>query len=85
VTDQLLEQDLKKLLALLRESPKTHTDLIAAMRLSSARIGSLLELLRQRNLIHAPRCFAGSRGRTVNLWEPRHPASSQDPGTSANQ
>lgn len=85
MTDQLLEQDLKKLLALLRESPKTHTDLIAAMRLSSARIGSLLELLRQRNLIHAPRCFAGSRGRTVNLWEPRHPASSQDPGTSANQ
>ena len=82
--DQLLEQDLKKLLSLLRESPKTHADLVAAMRLSSARISSLLELLRQRNLIHAPRCVAGPRGRTINLWEPRQPASSQDPGTSTS-
>ncbi len=83
MTDLLLEQDLQKLLAILREGPKTHAEIIPVMRLSSARIGSLLEILRQRNHVHAPRCVTGTRGRSVNLWELRHPAPSSDTETLA--
>ena len=78
MTDTLLEQDLQKLLALLQEAPKTHSELIVTMRLSSARIGSLLENLRRRGLIQAPHCVAGTKGRSVNLWELKLTHSVQD-------
>ena len=48
------------------------------MRLSSARIGSLLENLRRRGLIQAPHCVAGTKGRSVNLWELKLTHSVQD-------
>jgi DNA-binding MarR family transcriptional regulator len=79
--DPLLEQDLEKLLAQLREAPKTQGELVRALRLRSARIGNLLEVLRQKGVIHTTRCIADERGRTVNLWEIRTTASSAESGT----
>jgi predicted ArsR family transcriptional regulator len=80
MTDPLLAQDLQKLLALLQEGPKTHGELMTTMRLSSARIASLIRNLQQRGQIYAPRCVADSRGRTVNLWELRNTESIPEPG-----
>jgi len=78
--DPLLEQDLQKLLAALQDGPQTQTEIVPRLRLSAARVGTLLEHLRQRQLVHTPRCVSNDRGRTVNLWELRSPA---DPETLA--
>ncbi|MDA8113363.1 MAG: hypothetical protein M0Z43_01360 [Acidithiobacillus sp.] len=53
---------------------------MTTMRLSSARIASLIRNLQQRVQIYAPRCVADSRGRTVNLWELRNTESIPEPG-----
>jgi len=77
-TDPLLKQDCQKLLKLLQEAPRTHTELITAMRLSSARITSILEILQQRGQIHSPRYVTGQQGRTIEIWELKHTFSAQD-------
>jgi predicted ArsR family transcriptional regulator len=80
MADPVLERDIKKLLALLREAPHTNGELAVALRLSATRVRSLLLNLQKSGKVHAPHCITNTRGRTVNLWELRHPESSSVPG-----
>ncbi len=66
-----LERDLERIRALLRKGPKTTGELHAELRISSPRIGSLLNALYRRGEIHSPRCVPNSRGDPVYLWECR--------------
>jgi predicted ArsR family transcriptional regulator len=54
--------------------------LAVALRLSATRVRSLLLNLQKSGKVHAPHCITNTRGRTVNLWELRHPESSSVPG-----
>ena len=75
MADPRLEKDLKSLLAVLQEGPKTGAELSAATRLSANRIRSLLLHLQTQGHVHAPRSAPNDRGRPVNLWELRQAAS----------
>lgn len=80
MADALLERDLKRLLALLREGPRTNEELAAASHLRATRVRSLLLTLQRSGKVHAPHCITNACGRTVNVWELRHTESATDPG-----
>lgn len=72
MSERLLQQDQERILASLRaQGPQTAGDLSRQLRLSSARVNSLLQILQAQGRIHSPRCVPGARGNPVNLWELR--------------
>lgn len=75
MTDPRLQKDLTRLLAALQEGPKTGAELSAALHLSANRIRGLLMHLQTQGKVHAPHSVATPKGRSVNRWELRHPAS----------
>ncbi len=68
--EKLLEQDQKRLLQALQENgPQTAQELARTLRLSVPWVSSLLQEMKEKHLIHAPRCAMGSRGNPINVWE----------------
>ncbi|XTI73808.1 hypothetical protein ACQAYK_12810 (plasmid) [Acidithiobacillus sp. AC3] len=54
-----------------KQGPQTAGDLSHQLRLSSARVSSLLTALQTQGQVHSPRCVPGNRDNPVNLWEIR--------------
>ncbi len=68
--EKLLEQDQKRLLQALQENgPQTAQELAKTLRLSVPWVSSLLQEMKEKHLVHAPRCAMGSRGTPINVWE----------------
>jgi len=68
--DKLLEQDQKRLLQALQENgPQTAQELARTLRLSVPRVSRLLQAMREKHLVHTPRCTMGNKGTPINVWE----------------
>jgi predicted transcriptional regulator len=67
---KLANQDLQAILRRLQDGPKTAKDISTALRLTVARVNSLLQHLASQGAVYSPRCVPGTRPYTsINLWE----------------
>jgi len=68
--DKLVTQDHQAILRCLQDGPKTAKDISTALRLTVARVNSLLQYLASQGAVYSPRCVPGTRPyTTINLWE----------------
>jgi len=68
--DKLVTQDHQAILRCLQDGPQTAKNISTALRLTVARVNSLLHHLASQGAIYSPRCVPGTRPYTsINLWE----------------
>ncbi len=68
--DNLIEKDQKRILQALQENgPQTAQELARTLRLSVPRVSSLLQAMKEKHLVHTPRCTIGNKGIPINVWE----------------
>jgi predicted transcriptional regulator len=58
---KLANQDLQAILRRLQDGPKTAKDISTALRLTVARVNSLLQNLASQGAVYSPRCVPGTR------------------------